>query len=76
MKYFEITLNFKTHSIILRQTDPGGLNMTWTNDKYPKVQLINPNLNLIAYKLVPKYFAQRQSLLEFKEALVDKFSRE
>jgi hypothetical protein len=73
MKYIEITLNFKTHSIILRQTDPGGHNMAWTNDKYPMVRLINPKLNLIAYKLEPKFFAQRQRLLEFKENITDIF---
>lgn len=75
MEYIEITLRFKTHTITIRQTDTGGDNMTWINDKSPKVRLINPNLNLIAYKLVPKYFAQRQSLLEFKQNFNDIFLR-
>lgn len=76
LKYYEITLIFKTYSITLRQNNSGGINMTWTTEESPGIRLINPKLNLVAFKLMPKYFAQRQNLLEFRENLTDKFLRE
>jgi hypothetical protein len=74
--HFAIILDFKTYQLVITQEYPGENNMTWRIQHSPKIRLINPKLNLLAFKLMPDYFAKRHYLLEFREGILKKFFEE